>query len=112
MQDLNDVPEMFEQRRRLLKGFAATGLIGGLSALLPGTRLLAADNREEQAYQLGLAAYVYGYPLIYFARLRFKRMMEGDPMVGEKHRYGAFIHRRQTVTPAVQGMPQTDTLYS
>jgi hypothetical protein len=112
MDDLNDVTELFEQRRHLLKGFAVAGLIGGLGALLPGARLLAADNREEQAYQLGLAAYVYGYPLIYFARLRYKRMMEGDPMVGEKHRYGAFIHRRQTVTPAVPGMPQTDTLYS
>jgi hypothetical protein len=109
---LNDLNDLFEQRRRLLKGFAVAGLVGGLGAILPGARLLAADNREEQAYQLGLAAYVYGYPLIYFARLRYKRMMEGDPMTGAKHRYGAFIHRRQTVTPAVPGMPQTDTLYS
>lgn len=112
MHPLNDVNEHCEQRRRLLKGFAAAGLIGGLAAVLPGTRLLAADNSEEQAYQLGMAAYVYGYPLIYFARMRYTRMMQGDPMTGEKHRYGAFTHRRQTVTPAVPGMPQTDTLYS
>ncbi|WP_353740948.1 DUF1214 domain-containing protein [Pseudomonas fluorescens] len=112
MQDFNDVNDLFEQRRRLLKGFAAAGLIGGLSAILPGGRVLAANNREEQAYQLGMAAYVYGYPLIYFARLRYTRMMEGDPMNGIKHRYGAFVHRRHTVTPAVPGMPQTDTLYS
>lgn len=112
MPELNDLNGLFEQRRRLLKGFVATGLLGGLGAILPNARLLAASIREEQIYQLGLAAYIYGYPLIYFARLRYKRMMEGDPMTGDKHRYGAFIHRRQTVTPAVPGMPQTDTLYS
>jgi hypothetical protein len=112
MQQLNEVNDLFEQRRRLLKGFAAAGLIGGLAAVLPGTRLLAAVNSEEQAYQLGMAAYVYGYPLIYFARMRYARMMQGDPMTGVKHRYAAFVHRRQTVTPAVPGMPQTDTLYS
>ncbi|MGE8066000.1 DUF1254 domain-containing protein [Pseudomonas sp. NPDC089569] len=112
MHDLNDVNDLFEQRRRLLKGFAVAGLAGALGAILPTGRVLAADSLEEQAYQTGLAAYVYGYPLIYFARLRFARMMQGDPMSGVKHRYGAFVHRRQTITPSVPGMPQTDTLYS
>ncbi|WP_165957278.1 DUF1254 domain-containing protein [Pseudomonas sp. H9] len=112
MFDSLNTGNLFEQRRRLLKGFAAAGLVGGLGALFPGAQLLAAGNREEQAYQLGMAAYVYGYPLIYFARMRYQRMSKGDPMTGQRHRYGAFLHRRNTVTPTVPGMPQTDTLYS
>lgn len=112
MREIIESNHLFEQRRLLLKGFAAAGLVGGLVAIMPGGHLLAADNREEQAYELGMAAYVYGYPLIYFARLRYTRMMNGDAMTGEKHRYGAFVHRRHTVSPQVPGMPQTDTLYS
>lgn len=101
------------QRRELLKTMATLGAVGALSAL-PGGRLLAAGNAldEEGAYRMGLQAYVYGYPLIYFARLRYQRMMDGDPMLKRRHLWGEWLHRDAVVTPEVVGAPQTDTLYS
>ncbi len=100
-------------RRDLLKTFAALGALGGLSAL-PGGQLLAAGATldEEGAYKLAMEAYVYGYPLIYFARIRYLRMVEGDPMTGNRHLLGQWLHRNVPVSPAVPGAPQTDTLYS
>jgi hypothetical protein len=101
-------------RRELLKTMATLGALSALSAL-PGSRLLAAASNaldEEGAYRMGLQAYVYGYPLIYFARLRYQRMVVGDPMLKRRHRWGEWLHRSVVVTPDVVGAPQTDILYS
>jgi hypothetical protein len=108
------VPNRY-RRRDLLKAIAALGAVGALSGL-PGPKVFADGTplNEEAAYKLAMEAYVYGYPLIYFARLRYARMMEGDPMVKTRQRWGwgEWVHRVVPVTPAVSGAPQTDTLYS
>ncbi|WP_085694169.1 MULTISPECIES: DUF1254 domain-containing protein [unclassified Pseudomonas] len=100
-------------RRDMLKALAvlgATGLSTGLAAGPLWTSPAALD--EEAAYKLGMQAYVYGYPLIYFARLRYSRMMDGDPMMRVRQTWGQWLHRNVPVTPDIAGAPQTDTLYS
>lgn len=109
---MNLNPSMF-CRRDMLKALAVLGATG-VSASLPAAKLWAnaLTLDEDAAYQLGMQAYVYGYPLIYFARLRYTRMMEGDPMMKIRQNRGQWLHRNVPVTPEIPGAPQTDTLYS
>lgn len=101
------------QRRDILKAItalAASGALGSLPlsfAVAAGTPLSA-----ESAYQLGKQAYIYGYPMIYFARHRYRLMMQRDPSTGQIARWNEWTHRNNIVTPQVPGAPQTDTLYS
>lgn len=102
-------------RRALLQAFGAVSL----GSMLPGCAQIPSlpatpgtTTDEATAYALGKQAYVYGYPLIYFARIRYQRMMVGDPVTKQQHRWGAWMHRQMAVTPDVVGAPQTDTLYS
>lgn len=101
---------LMEQRRVWLKSLLAAGA----GAMLPGCAALGAlaPSEEEQTYQLGCLAYMYGFPLVYFARMRYTRMMVGDPLTGRRARWGEWQHRNRTVTPEIPGAPQTDTLYS
>ena len=97
-------------RRALLGAVAAAGA----AATLPdaGARAATKPSEEQAAYKLGLEAYVYGFPLIYFAKHRWRGMMVGDPATKEKHRWGAWLHRNLVVAPDTPGSPQTDTLYA
>lgn len=100
-------------RRDLLKGLLGVGA-GAALASLPGGLAWAADLPldEEGAYRLGKEAYVYGYPLVYFARMRYSRLMQGDPMTHSPQLWAQWNHRNVPVTPAIPGAPQTDCLYS
>lgn len=101
-------------RRDLLKGLLGVGA-GAALAALPGALAWAAADLpldEEGAYRLGKEAYVYGYPLVYFARMRYVRLMQGDPMTHRRQLWAQWAHRNVPVTPSVPGAPQTDCLYS
>ena len=106
------------QRRALLQRLSALGLtaIPGV-ATFTGTDSAAAQTEspltEEQAYQLGCEAFLYGYPLVYFSKYRYRLMTVGDAvMKGRLHRWGSWLHRDIPVTPDNVGAPQVDTLYS
>jgi hypothetical protein len=67
---------------------------------------------EDDAYQLAKQAYLYGYPLAYFARLRHTRFTQPDPITRVQQRWNVFSHLNAAITPATPGAPQTDTFYS
>jgi len=94
-------------RRVVMSGLLAASAGAGLQGCSTA-RLLS----EDEAYALGREAYRYGFPLIYFGRMRHLRVGTGDEASGVRQRVGAWAHLRQVVTPAVAGAPQTDTLYS
>lgn len=108
-----NIPTNGYRRRDLLKAFAAIGAMGILAGL-PGGKVIAEQLplNEDTAYKLAMEAYVYGFPLIYFARLRYSRMMEGDPITKSRYLWAQWAHRNTVVTPAIPGAPQVDTLYS
>lgn len=108
-----DIPSNGYRRRDLLKAFAAIAAMGILAGV-PGGKVIADESplSEDAAYKLAMEAYVYGFPLIYFARLRYSRMMEGDPITKTRHLWAQWAHRNNVVTPAIPGAPQVDTLYS
>lgn len=95
-------------RRQVLRCAAAAGL----ASALPGLVRAADDLDEEGAYRLAREAYLYAYPLAYFARLRHTRFTEPDPVLGRPARWNRFDHQSAVVTPATVGAPQTDTFYS
>lgn len=101
---------LLQHRRALLKAILAASGAATLSGCASMTAL--GETEEERAYRLASEAYIYAYPLIYFAKLRYSRMVKGDPVTGEKHRWGAWAHRNKVVTPEIQGAPQVDTFYS
>lgn len=106
-------PNYFLRRRALLLAMAASGTAGGMT-LLTGCAAVEPEPvmTEELAYQWGLEAYIYNFPLAYFARIRALRMLQPDPATRQKSQWSRWAHRNAPVTPEVAGAPQTDTLYS
>ena len=101
-------------RRSMLGLLASAGLAGGLPHLA-GCAASATDDlptSEAQADAQALDAYVYNYPLAYFARIRALRLLQPDPVTQVRSRWSSWMHRNVPVTPAIAGAPQTDTLYS
>ncbi len=101
------------QRRSLLKVMASAGALGAVGGVTGCAQLAGvAPLDEDSAYALALEAYVYAYPLEYFARLRHLRLTAPDPVAKVRAQWGEWLHRSVVVTPDVPGAPQTDTLYS
>lgn len=95
---------------RNLAGLVVACLSAVLTGLVPAR---AADWREENAYTLGVQAYIYGFPWIYFSQLRWQyvttvsNVMPYAPL-------NRFAHADHLATAADQsgGSPNNDTLYS
>lgn len=67
--------------------------------------------REEYAYHLGMQAYVYGFPAIYYAKLRFG--MVERPMGRVNTPINTFFHMPLVdATDQIGGSPNNDTNYS
>lgn len=92
-------------RRRLLGTLAVIGLLPGCATRTP-------PLSEDEAYRLAKEAYLYAYPLAYFARLRHTRLTQPDPVAKAPQRWNAFQHLNAVITPDTPGAPQTDTFYS
>lgn len=69
---------------------AAFTLISSLSAVRAMT---PEEAREEQAYAIGLQAYIYGYPMTVMYRLRHERVF--DPANQERVPLNHFYHFRK-----------------
>ncbi|HEY8035834.1 MAG TPA: DUF1254 domain-containing protein [Methylobacter sp.] len=76
---------------------------------------------EEYAYSLGIQAYIYGFPWIYNAQLRWLWASLGGKKLSEKKNLpdlyapiNSFHHAEKLASPANQtgGSPNCDTLYS
>jgi hypothetical protein len=68
--------------------------------------------REEQAYSIGLQAFVYGYPAIELLRIRERAVF--DPKNAERVPMNTFKHRRALLDATMRTVvaPNNDTLYS
>lgn len=94
----------------------------GFSIELPQRRLSeSVDWEEEYAYSLGIQAYVYGFPWIYNAQLRWLWASLAGKQLSEKMGLpdlyapiNSFHHAEVLASPASQtgGSPNCDTLYS
>ena len=92
------------------------------SLSLPQRSLQLTNNWEEEyAYSLGIQAYVYGFPWIYNAQLRWLWATEAGQQVSQKlglpdlyAPVNSFHHMQKLASPADQsgGCPNCDTLYS
>lgn len=70
---------------------------------------------EEYAYTLGVQAYVYAFPWVYNALLRWRWTFQGAPEVEPaKLQYNRLSHQRKLTDASYRdgGRPNTDTLYS
>ena len=74
------------------------------------------DWRQDYAYHLGMQAYVYSFPWVYLAELRYLWVGKPKPpgYKGFDMAFNHFYHSRDIITPAYQagGSPNNDTLYS
>jgi len=95
-------------RRQMLAGLATASA----AAALPGCASPAAVLDETQAHELARQAFLYAYPMAYFARLRRVRLSQPDPVAKATQRWNAFQHLNAVITPETPGAPQTDTFYS
>lgn len=95
-------------RRRCLQTLAAAGC----APLLAACATTARELDEASPFELAREAYLYAYPLAYFARLRHARFTQPDPILRVAASWNAFGHLNETITPASVGAPQTDTFYS
>lgn len=96
-------------------------LVHELLSQAPEAPAKSLDWQEEYAYTLGLQAYVYGFPWVYLAQLRWLWSTPGGKAVVEElglelpyAPINHFFHAPELATPANQtgGAPNTDTLYS
>ncbi len=76
------------------------------------TPLTPEQAREEQAYTIGVQAYIYGYPLVEMYRVRHTRVY--DPASKNRARLNQFTHGRRLRdhTDTLVVFPNNDTLYS
>lgn len=99
------------------------GFLAGRRPLanLTASAALRGGWEEEYAYTLGLQAYVYGFPWMYLAQLRWLWTTEAGKKLAEKEGLhipwapiNTFFHSPNLATPetATGGSPNHDTLYS
>jgi hypothetical protein len=77
----------------------------------------ASDWRAEYTYSLGLQAFIYGFPYVYSAQVRYNWVMQQPPNPKVTPYMGAvnrFWHASQVTTADWRdgGSPNNDTLYS
>lgn len=104
---------------RLLRTFAVLAVAHAvvLWVPLPSPALAQEiDWREEQAYTLGVQAFVYGFPWAFLSELRWEWVTQppSDPEGGPYAPLNQFWHARKLFTAADRtgGSPNTDTMYS
>src|SRR5712692_3690731 len=74
--------------------------------------LTAAELREEEAYAIGLQAYIYGFPVVEMYRLRYNSAF--SPTNRNRVPLNQFRHRRELIDHTYSAVvsPNSDTLYS
>ena len=88
---------MFDPDQILSHYNPATGELAGAKPTERFLTDLRGSFADAEAYEAALEAYVYNYPLVYFARLRAARMLQADPVSGVASAWGAWSHRSTTV---------------
>ena len=71
----------------LIVAVAAAGIAASTSAWSQATTMPAEKAREENAYAIGLQAYLWGYPLHYYSRTEPKSIEVGGAYINDFRRY-------------------------
>lgn len=72
----------------------------------------ATDWREDHAYTLGMQAYVYGFPALYYAKLRYGMVMRPEGVIDMPLNTFFHIQTLADHTMRYGGSPYRDGLYS
>ncbi len=76
----------------------------------------ATDWREDYTYNLGMQAYIFGYPWVFLPEVRHAWVVTNEPKKDVTFYMGLnrWWHGRKTLTPEYRqgGAPNNDTLYS
>ncbi len=103
---------------RILNSIAATACITLLfcaQALPAEDETLKTDWREEYAYTLGTQAYIFGYPWVYLAQIRYAWVTQPrNPDTTPYAPLNYFWHIKELADATYRdgGSPNQDTLYS
>ena len=93
--------------RTLVTAGVAAGLIAA-SVSSPKADDASADWREQNAYTLGVQAYIYAFPWSYMAEARWTR---SAPVDHEANRFD-HVRKLEDASHLTGGAPNNDTLYS
>ncbi len=80
--------------------------------MMSGTNIDKADWRESWAYLVGMQAYVYGFPAIYYTKLRFGMVRQPQGVVNTPLNTLFHVPRLSDHNDQYGGSPMRDAIYS
>jgi hypothetical protein len=80
--------------------------------MLPNTAIENADWRESWAYLIGMQAYAYGFPAIYYTKLRFGMVRKPQGVINTPLNTLFHVPRLSDHSDQYGGSPMRDAIYS
>src|SRR5271165_2633338 len=100
------------EKRMMTKTLLVVALALGFTALLPCAPTYADDQAEKEAAEIGIEAYVYGYPLVTMEMTRRVMTNVAEPQ-GTHAPMGEFVRMRRYPDASFRDVtaPNADALY-